>query len=105
MRTHPVVPAYILLYSEAGNRNPADRQWADIESFRYRRLWPEPETAWQTVTPFEWCQMLVQLREWSARKVDQQIDASRADNPQNEADLNQAWLDAYNGIDAKSQSA
>lgn len=78
MRTQPVIPAYVLLYTPSNRRNPADRQWADIESFRWRRLWPEPETSWQVSTPGDWCHRLVQLREWSARKLDQQINAERA---------------------------
>jgi hypothetical protein len=78
MRTQPVIPAYVLLYRTSEKRNPADRQWQDIEAFRFRRLWPEPETTWQTVTPGEWCQRLVELRIWSARKLDQKINADRA---------------------------
>lgn len=78
MRTQPVIPAYVLLYTTSAKKNPADPRWPDIESFRWRRLWPEPETSWQTSTPGEWCQKLVQLREWSARKLDQRINAERA---------------------------
>jgi hypothetical protein len=77
-RTQPIIPAFVLLYTPSHKRNPADRQWSDIESFRWRRLWPEPETVWETCSPGEWCKKLVQLREWSARKLDQQINAERA---------------------------
>lgn len=77
-RTQPIIPAFVLLYTVGQKRNPADRQWNDIESFRWRRLWPEPETIWETCSPGDWCQKLVQLREWSARKLDQQINAERA---------------------------
>ena len=76
-RTQPVSPAYVLLYTIAAINNPAATQWRDIESFRFMRLWPEPETAWKQVTPKEWAEELVQLRKWSAAKLDQQINHDR----------------------------
>jgi hypothetical protein len=94
MRTQPVVPAYTLLYKLAEYPNPADKRWPDICAFRFKRLWPEPETAWKTVTPAQWAEQLVQLREWCAKKVDQQINIRRdrgyedgvASDPWNELD-------------------
>lgn len=69
-RCIPTVPAYILLYKLSTKRNPADLQWFDIESFRVRRIWPEPEKPFETITPSEWAHRLVELRIWSAKGID-----------------------------------
>lgn len=76
MRTRPVVPAYTLLYTCVEVPNPADREWPDISSFRVRRIWPEPETAWEVISPAEWARRLVQLREWCTKKLDQRDGAA-----------------------------
>lgn len=76
MRTRPVVPAYTLLYTLAAEPNPADTAWPDISSFRVRRIWPEPETAWEIISPAEWARRLVQLRGWCTKKLDQRDNAA-----------------------------
>lgn len=70
---NPILPAYVLLYKLSEDNNPADPTFKDISSFRVRRIWPEPETTWETITPAEWARRLVVLREWSARRVDLMI--------------------------------
>lgn len=72
------LPAYILLYELAECRNPADKEWCDIKSFRVRRIWPEPETKWEKIEPSEWARRLVLLREWSARQLDKQMPEAAA---------------------------
>ena len=74
-RCVPEVRAYILLYRPAEQKNPADSQWPDIESFRARRIWPEPQTAWREFSPREWAEQLVALRLACSQKVDEWIDA------------------------------
>lgn len=64
------LPAYVVLYAPAGYRNPADGSQLDIERFRVRRIWPNPERQWRALNPLEWAEALVQIREWSARRLD-----------------------------------
>ncbi len=66
------VPAYVLLYQRAAERNPADPRWQDVAGFRVKRLWPRAELQWRTVSPNEWAQALLQIRVWSARRLDEQ---------------------------------
>lgn len=63
----PPVRAYVLLYKLAETQNPADPNWKDIKSFRVRRLWPEPEFDWRTLTPEEWAKELLEVRVWATK--------------------------------------
>lgn len=65
------LPAYVVLYKLSSRKNPADRNWFDIESFRVQRLTPKPTKTWEIKTPDQWANDLVQLRKWSAHRVDQ----------------------------------
>jgi hypothetical protein len=69
-RCHPVLPAYVLLYMPSQERNPADPTWPDIIAFRLRRIWPEPESNWQKLSPGEWAKAIVMLRKWSSHQLD-----------------------------------
>ena len=69
-RCNPLLLAYVLLYELSDKPNPADTQWQDIARFRVKRIWPRAETQWRIYTPLEWAELLVQLREWSAHKID-----------------------------------
>jgi hypothetical protein len=69
-RCVPTLPAYVLLYMLSADANPFAPDFKDISQFRYRRIWPEPEASWTIVTPAEWAALLVQLRQWSAKRVD-----------------------------------
>lgn len=69
-RCFPTIPAYVLLYRLSEQRNPADARCQDIERFRVRRLWPEPETNWEVLTPKQWADRLCVLRAWCANRVD-----------------------------------
>jgi hypothetical protein len=87
MRTRPVIPAYVLLYTFSDSQNPADAKCRDIRSFRFRRIWPEPETEWEICSPREWAQKLVSLRDWTARKLDQQLPQASAPRIDSEEDF------------------
>lgn len=65
------LPAYVVLYRLSDARNPADSRWQDIDRFRIRRLHPKPEGRWRELTPSEWATGLLQIRAWSARKIDE----------------------------------
>ncbi len=67
-----MIPAYCLLYRLGNERNPADPGYWDVDRFRVRRLWPRPEADWRTLTPDEWAKAILQIREWSAKKLDAQ---------------------------------
>lgn len=66
------IPAYVVLYTHANVKNPAASEWPDISGFRVRRLTPNPEVQWRILTPKEWADALVQIRTFSARKLDMQ---------------------------------
>jgi len=66
------IPAYLVLYERATERNPADPRCLDLAGFRVRRLWPLAELAWRRVAPNEWAQALLQIRAWTARRLDVQ---------------------------------
>ena len=70
MRVSPLVPAYVVLYTPALWRNPADPAWPDIASFRVRRIWPEPVTPWEVISPQEWATRLYHLRHDAATALD-----------------------------------
>ncbi|MHB2019992.1 MAG: hypothetical protein ACYCW6_23880 [Candidatus Xenobia bacterium] len=70
------MPAFIVLYTLADRPNPADPAWRDIASFRVRRVWPEPVTVWQQLTPKKCAERLLALRVWAARRLDNLRSAS-----------------------------
>jgi len=67
------LPGFVALYTKSAHLNPADLQFFDIDSFRARRLWPQPTNDWKRFTAQEWAEFLVRLRGWSARRLDEQI--------------------------------
>ena len=62
------VPAYVALYTPAPEANPSNGNWSDIEGFRVQRLWPQPEDRWRSLTPTQWAQALVRIRDWQMRR-------------------------------------
>lgn len=65
------IPAYVVLYKLSDcSKNPADSREFDIESFRVKRAWPNPESLFRVYTPKQWAQLLLQIREQSAAEVD-----------------------------------
>lgn len=37
---------------------------------RVKRIWPTPEHVWRTLTPADWAEGLLQIRSWSAAKLE-----------------------------------
>lgn len=64
------IPAGVLLYTQSDNPNPAYPKHKDIESFRFQQIWPAPlGNDWQLLTPSEWAQKLLAMREYGGRQV------------------------------------
>ena len=64
------IPAYLVLYQKALQPNPADERWRDLSGMRVRRLWPRAEIGWRQLKPGEFAKALLQIRAWSARRLD-----------------------------------
>jgi len=64
------IPAFVLLYRKSQVANPADVQWSDISSFRVRRIHPQEQGAFVVLSPKEWAEKLVKLRDYSAARLD-----------------------------------
>ncbi|PQV51816.1 hypothetical protein B0G83_10423 [Paraburkholderia sp. BL21I4N1] len=62
------LPAFVALYTPATRANPASRAWHDIDRFRIKRVWPTPEPDWRTLSPGEWANALLQIRDWQLRR-------------------------------------
>jgi len=62
------LPAFVSLYTPSSQANPASPARHDIEGFRVKRVWPRPEANWRSLTPSEWADALVQIRDWQLRK-------------------------------------
>ena len=54
--------AYAALYVESATKNETDQRWPDIDSFRIRRLWPNPANEYSERNPAEWAEYLHLLR-------------------------------------------
>ncbi len=70
------LPAFIALYTHAANRNPSDERWPDIESFRVKRIWPLPQDQWMVLTPLEWAEQLVFVRNWQLVRMELSVAAN-----------------------------
>lgn len=70
-RCVPTLPAYVVLYRKSRESNPADPAANDISGFRVRRIHPHEQQFWIELTPQQWAEKLVKLRDWSAAKMDE----------------------------------
>lgn len=68
------LPCFVVLYTLSDKRNPADNSWYDIAQFRVMRLHPKRETTWRILTPQQWADTLLKMREWKAGKLDNEFD-------------------------------
>lgn len=77
------LPCFVVLYTLSRSPNPYDAQWQDIDQFRVKRLHPKPEHKWRILSPKEWAETLVRLRQWSADKIDRiwEIEQQDVDGP------------------------
>jgi hypothetical protein len=65
------LPAYVVLYTPmAGLKNPADSSASDIVRFRVKRLWPDPESEWRRLSPWQWCRELEGVRDGEASRLE-----------------------------------
>lgn len=64
------LPAYVCMYKLGDRRSPADPGCQDVVGFRVRRVYPRPEAAWRELTPAQWATGLLQIRAWSAAKLE-----------------------------------
>lgn len=64
------LPAFVVLYRCSAEANPADPRWPDVDRFRVRRCWPHPEPEWRVLSPLEWTQELLRLRQIGAARLD-----------------------------------
>lgn len=62
------LPAFVALYTPAQQANPISPAWHDIDGFRVRRVWPKPEASWRSLTPEQWANALLRIRDWQLRK-------------------------------------
>lgn len=70
LATRANLPCFVVLYTLSDKQNPADKRWKDIESFRVKRLFPKQEIKWRIMTPEQWANTLLKMREWSCRNID-----------------------------------
>lgn len=73
------LPAYCVLFTPADVPNGGDGRSADIESFRVRRVWPDPEKDWRTLTPQRWAETLLLIRARGAARLDAETSATAGD--------------------------
>lgn len=70
------LPCYVVLYTLAEAKNPADPTWHDIAAFRVKRLNPPQMNGnWHVVTPESWCLHLRDLRRRVCTRLDESLDA------------------------------
>jgi len=67
------LPGAVALYKLSELLNPADRRANDIESFRVRRLWLDPESEFRLLSPSQYAKWLVKARGLGAKRWQQFI--------------------------------
>ncbi len=75
------LPAYCVLYRRAKAQNEADGRFADIEGFRIRRVWPDPEHGWTECSPQQWAERLLIIRARGAAKLDREMQSGMIEPP------------------------
>lgn len=85
------IPAFVLLYKLSNQRNPYDKNWFDIESFRVKCLWPRMDNGWKKVTPEDWAKMVLKMRLWSANNLDKRLDEEEK-SPEKEIEKEQKLI-------------
>lgn len=66
------LPAYAVLFTPSDERNEGDRRFADIEHFRVRRVWPDPDQDWTMLSPQQWAERLLVIRARGAARLDRE---------------------------------
>jgi hypothetical protein len=70
------LPAFVSLYTPSSQANPASPASHDIDGFRVKRVWPSPEARWRSLTPSEWADALVRIRDWQLQRFASQTAAN-----------------------------
>jgi len=70
MRCVPILPAYVLLYTLDKDKNPANRNYFDIASFRLKNVWPEVSSEWSTYSASQYANWLLKLRDKASLYID-----------------------------------
>jgi len=70
------IPAFVALYKPAATANPTARAWNDIDQFRVKRIWPRPDREWRNLSPQQWAEALVNIRNWQLRRFVKQAAAN-----------------------------
>ena len=66
------LPAYVVLYKLSHIPNPAAHEQSDIESFRVKRIHPNPEREWRILDPQSYAECLLKMRSWQCRQLDKE---------------------------------
>jgi hypothetical protein len=62
--------AYVVLYRLGSTRNPFDDSVFDIDRFRVKRLWPEPESKFRILSPEQWAFELLEIRKRAVKRTE-----------------------------------
>lgn len=62
------LPGAVTLYKLSESLNPTDRRARDIDAFRVRRLWPHPELTFRNLSPQEYAEWLLRIRDAGNRR-------------------------------------
>jgi hypothetical protein len=67
-RIYPPIPVFLVLYKISKTMNPTVKKFQieDIEAFRIKQISPKWETDFTIMTPKQWAEKLLQIREDSA---------------------------------------
>lgn len=76
-RCKPTVEAYLLLYTPDVVMNPANPRWPDIKQFRYKKLYPLPQSSLTIASPKEWALFLLKMRQRCAHEIDLTVSRAR----------------------------
>jgi len=74
------LPAYVVLYKPARHPNSGDARFNDIERFRVKRVWPDPDGDWITLSPQQWAERLLVIRARGAARLDNEARQSQPGN-------------------------
>jgi len=70
------LPSFLVLYKISSQPNPGAPGYRDIESFRVKMLTPLLEPKWRTMSPREWAQLLVEIREKADIRLEKEFKRS-----------------------------
>lgn len=63
------LPGLVVLYKLANQLNPADPTFFDICQFRVKRLFPSSEKEWRVMSPKEYAELLLRMRDYKSKQL------------------------------------